>query len=174
MKASSAVQSSASVQTRENGRLRLSRQAPVFRRPTKPGPLAGEVAGQQERVVLTHHALGCVWPVDPVDANPDDRVVHGSQLSRSLRAAWSGTPRCGYGLCAPGGEERPLPSARWPRVTAGKRQLVRFVATVARPEDCDALLHRLPPIGSPPRATFSAVMMRVPRTVRFGTVATAE
>ena len=37
MKASSAVQSAASVQTRENGRPRLSRHAPVLSIPTRPG-----------------------------------------------------------------------------------------------------------------------------------------
>ena len=37
MNASSAVQSSASLHTRENLRPRLSRQAPVLSRPTSPG-----------------------------------------------------------------------------------------------------------------------------------------
>ena len=84
MNVSSVVQSGASVQTRENGRPRLSRQAPVLSRPDEAGPSAGEVAGEQQRVVLADDAVGRVRPVEPVHADADHRIVDGPELLDGL------------------------------------------------------------------------------------------
>ena len=52
MNASSRVQSSASVQTRENGRFTLSRQAPVLSRPTRPGQVPEKLLARSSGLSL--------------------------------------------------------------------------------------------------------------------------
>jgi hypothetical protein len=79
MNVASAVQSAASVNARENGRPRLSREAPVLSRPTSPGHRP-EIAGEKERVVLAHDAVARVRRVEPVNADANHRVVDGAEL----------------------------------------------------------------------------------------------
>ena len=74
------VQSGASVQTRENGRLEALEARAGVEQPDEAGPAPGEVAGEEERVVLADHAVGRVRAVEPVHADADHRIVDGAEL----------------------------------------------------------------------------------------------
>ena len=90
MKPASAVQSGASVQTREASRPTLSSEAPVFEQGDQPGPRPREVRRQQQRVVLAHDA------VDRVRRRRSSGRRRRSSGRRSGRA-WRSTHRDGSG-----------------------------------------------------------------------------
>ena len=95
MKASSCVQSGASVQARENGRPSISRHAPVFSSPTSPGQGPEKLVARSSGLSLPTTPSHGVRAVEPVDADADHRVVDRARASRSTRAASRGSPRRG-------------------------------------------------------------------------------
>jgi len=82
----SVVQSGASVQAREKPRLRLARQAPVFKRPTSPGQRPEKFAGEQQRIVFADDAVRRVRSVNQCTHTP----TIGSRIGPSFSIAWCG------------------------------------------------------------------------------------
>ena len=112
-------------------------------------PLTGEVAGEQERVVLADHALRGVGPVEPVDADADHRVLDGTELlDRVVRLGEEALHAIGLA------SELLQRRFHLPRGFADARQgqLVGHVPAVAGPEQSDSLFHgRIPFVARRPR-----------------------
>ncbi len=144
MNRASAVQSAASVQTRDAARPTLSSEAPVFKQGDQARPGPREVRGEQERVVLADHAVDGVRGIGPVDEDADHRVVDRPELGdRLVGPGQEPVDHVGRPPQLLQGRDQ-LPG-RLPRLRQGP--LVRLRPVIPRPEDGDLLRHRTHPLG---------------------------